>query len=69
MKPNEITFRVDRYNMDGEIDGYTEHVFQTEGCLQDMVDNFKDFLVAMTFTYVEQVVAIKDDGNEIASER
>lgn len=55
--------------MDGEIDGYTEHVFQTEGCLQDMVDNFKDFLVAMTFTYVEQVVAIKDDGNEVASER
>jgi len=68
MKANEVTFRVDRYNMDGEIDGYTEHVFQTEGCLQDMVDNFRDFLVAMTFSYVTNVIAVKDGGGEVSSE-
>lgn len=66
---DEVTFRVDRYDNEGNVVGYTEHVFQTEGCLQDMVDNFKDFLVGMTFTYVEQVVAIKEGGDEVASER
>lgn len=66
---NEVTFRVDRYDNEDNVVGYTEHVFQTEGCLQDMVDNFKDFLVGMTFTYVEQVIAIKEGGDEVASEQ
>ena len=66
---NEVTFRVDRYDNEENVVGYTEHVFQTEGCLQDMVDNFKDFLVGMTFTYVEQVIAIKEGGDEVASEQ
>ena len=65
---NEITFRVDRYNKDGEIDGYTEHVFQTEGCLYDMVTNFKDFLRGMSFSYVDSVIAVKDDGQEVGSQ-
>ena len=66
---NEVTFRVDRYDNEDNVVGYTEHVCQTEGCLQDMVDNFKDFLVGMTFTYVEQVIAIKEGGDEVASEQ
>lgn len=65
---DEVTFRVDNYDDEGNIVGYTEHMFKTEGCLHDMVTNFKDFLRGMSFSYVESVIAVKDDGQEVGSE-
>lgn len=36
--------------------------------LSDLVRNFKYFLNAMGFTYVDAVVAFKDGGGEVSSE-
>jgi|TARA_B100000902_G_C26952437_1_gene736498 hypothetical protein len=65
---DEVTFRVENYDDEGNVIGYTEHVFQTEGCLYDMVTNFKDFLRGMSFSYVDSVIAVKDDGQEVGSQ-
>lgn len=39
-----------------------------EGCLRDVVIEFRNFLHAMGYTYVDAVVVVKDAGGEVSSE-
>ena len=36
---DEVKFKVERYDDEGNMIGYVEHCFQTEGCLYDMLTN------------------------------
>jgi len=65
---DNVTFRIDRYDDDGEYIGHVEHTFQCEGYLSEMLFNFKAFLQGMTFGYVKNVYAVKDDGEEVGEE-
>ncbi len=63
-----ITFRCDSYDEEGNREGYTEHSFNTESYLPDMLSNFHYFLQGMGFTYVKDVYAVKRDGQEVGGE-
>ena len=65
---DEVKFKVERYDDEGNMIGYVDHCFQTEGCLYDMLTNFKDFMRGMSFSYVDKIIAVKDDGQEVGSE-
>jgi|TARA_B110000858_G_C17769663_1_gene458917 hypothetical protein len=65
---DEVTFRVDRWDDDGNYLGSTEQKFMTEGYLVDMNQNYLDFLRGMSFGYVDDVIAIKNDGVEVGTE-
>ena len=65
---DEVTFRVDRWDDDGNYLGSTEQKFMTEGYLVDMNQNYLDFLRGMSFGYVDDVISIKNDGVEVGTE-
>jgi len=65
---DEVTYTVNSYDDDGNITRSVEVSFQSEGYLVDYLANFQAFLQGCTFGYVENVIAIKDDGEEVGTE-
>ena len=70
---NEITtsvmFTYRSYDSDGNQTGYIERTLYNEEAesLPNIIEMFHCFLLGMTFTYVDSVSALNDEGVELAS--
>lgn len=65
---NKVTLTYVSYDENGEEERKIEHTFTTYGYLPDMLRHYRDFLQGVSFNYVSQVYAVKDDGGEIGEE-
>ena len=65
---NEVTFNYKGYDEDGEEAVNIEHSFKTEGFLPDMLRHYKDFLQGVSFNYVKNVYAVKEDDTEVTED-
>lgn len=68
MIDNVVKFSYTSYNEDGDIEREIEHTFSTEGFLPDMLRAYKDFLQGVSFNYVKEIYAVKDDEGEVGEE-
>jgi len=65
---NVVKLTYTSYDEDGDIQREIEHTFSTEGYLPDMLREYKNFLQGVSFNYVQELYAVKDDGGEIGEE-
>lgn len=68
MIDNVVKLTYTSYDEDGDIQREIEHTFSTEGYLPDMLREYKNFLQGVSFNYVQELYAVKDDGGEIGEE-
>ena len=68
MIDNRVKLTYTSYDEDGDIQREIEHTFSTEGYLPDMLREYKNFLQGVSFNYVQELYAVKDDGGEIGEE-
>lgn len=66
--PDIVTYKVETYDDEGKVTTSTQQMFLTEGDLTDHLYHFKSFLQGAGFNYVDNVYAIKSDGNEVGEE-
>jgi hypothetical protein len=64
---NSVTFTYRSYDSNGNLDAYVERSIHGENAesLATVLDTFRYFLHGMTFTYVENVAALDDNGEDI----
>lgn len=64
-----ITFTYHQYDTEGRIISKVERVIRNEDAeyLPSILEAFMFFLQGMTFTYVDNVVAVHESGNETSA--